>query len=63
MTGTPVIAPRSAAPRPSGERRTFSATEQVRFTVDPGSVFAPDFMSSGTLTSLLTDMSPEVGAS
>lgn len=37
-----------------GERRTFSATERVRFTADPGSVFAPNVISSGTLGSLDT---------
>lgn len=37
-----------------GERRTFSAIERVRFTADPGSVFAPNIMSSGTLGSLET---------
>ncbi|SMD08492.1 OprO/OprP family phosphate-selective porin [Novosphingobium sp. B1] len=37
-----------------GERRSFSATERVRFTADPGSVFAPNVISSGTLGSLDT---------
>lgn len=37
-----------------GERRTFSATERVRFTADPGSVFAPNVISSRTLGSLDT---------
>jgi phosphate-selective porin OprO and OprP len=34
------------------ERRTFSALERVRFSADPGSVFAPNVISSGTLGSL-----------
>ncbi|MES2301453.1 MAG: porin, partial [Pseudomonadota bacterium] len=37
-----------------GERRTFSANERVRFTADPGSVFAPNVMSTGTLGALDT---------
>lgn len=37
-----------------GERRSFSAIERVRFTADPGSVFAPNVISSGTLGSLDT---------
>ena len=37
-----------------GERRSFSATERARFTADPGSVFAPNVISSGTLGSLDT---------
>ncbi|MBF9152356.1 OprO/OprP family phosphate-selective porin [Novosphingobium jiangmenense] len=48
-----------------GERRTFSATERVRFTADPGSVFAPNVISSGSLGSLdtLTAWNGEVAVS
>lgn len=48
-----------------GERRSFSATERVRFTADPGSVFAPNVISSGTLGSLdtLTAWSGEAAVS
>lgn len=31
----------------AAERRTFSATESLRFTADPGSTLAPNLMSSG----------------
>lgn len=34
------------------ERRTFSPLERVRFSADPGSVFAPNVMSTGSLGSI-----------
>ena len=36
----------------SGERRSFNATERMRFSADPGSTLAPQLMSSGTIRGL-----------
>lgn len=36
----------------SGERRTFTSTESIGFSADPGSQFAPRLMSSGTIGDL-----------
>jgi len=36
----------------AGERRTFRATEAMRFSADPGSMLAPTLMSSGTIGDL-----------
>lgn len=33
----------------AGEHRTFKATEEMRFSADPGSMLAPTLMSSGTI--------------
>lgn len=36
----------------AGERRSFNATEQLRFSADPGSTLAPQLMSSGAIGDL-----------